>query len=137
MNQETPAQQNLNKTLIGRWDIILVLVLLVIGAAFYLLIINSSADAEALVTVSVSGKQTEAIPLDTDGEYYFADMPYPFTLEIKNGQARLLDASCPDKYCQHTGWIRLTRQAIVCMPNQVSITIENPREENPVDSITF
>ena len=133
MDQKTPAHKNF----IGRWDIILAVALLVIGGVFYLFIINSQTSAEALVTVSVSGKQTEALPLDTDGEYIFDNTHYPFTLEIKNGQVRLTEAQCPDKYCQHTGWIRLTKQVIVCMPNQVSITIENPREENPVDSITF
>ena len=42
---------------------------------------------------------------------------------IKNKKVRIKNAPCNKKYCIHQGWINKMNQAIVCIPNQVSLSI--------------
>ena len=42
---------------------------------------------------------------------------------INNGKVRFSSSPCPKKYCIHQGWINKANQTIVCIPNQISISI--------------
>tara|TARA_B100000795_G_scaffold257696_1_gene231168 strand:- start:452 stop:847 length:396 start_codon:yes stop_codon:yes gene_type:complete len=42
---------------------------------------------------------------------------------IDNGKVRFSESLCPKKYCIHQGWINKTNQMVVCIPNQISISI--------------
>ena len=42
---------------------------------------------------------------------------------IKNGKVRFSSSPCSKKYCIHQGWINKANQTIICIPNQISITI--------------
>lgn len=48
-------------------------------------------------------------------------------VQIQNGQARMIEADCPDKRCIQQGAIDHSPQMIVCLPNQVVISC---KEEN-------
>ncbi|MGO0916151.1 NusG domain II-containing protein, partial [Clostridioides difficile] len=41
--------------------------------------------------------------------------------KIHDKGVEIVDASCPDKVCVHTGFINKPSQSIVCIPNRVSI----------------
>jgi hypothetical protein len=45
-------------------------------------------------------------------------------IEIKNGKARVISSTCPDKICVSYGWIENQSQSIVCLPHRVLIKIE-------------
>lgn len=47
------------------------------------------------------------------------------TFEIKDGRIRIIDSPCPNKICVHQGW----DSPLVCLPNNVIITLENDRED--------
>ncbi len=42
---------------------------------------------------------------------------------IDSGRVRFSAAPCPKKYCVHQGWINKANQMIICIPNQISISI--------------
>ena len=44
-------------------------------------------------------------------------------IEIKEGRARFKSAPCKNQYCVQQGWIHLTGQMLICIPNEVSIEI--------------
>ena len=50
------------------------------------------------------------------------------TFEIKDGKVRIIDSPCPNKTCVNQGW----HSPLVCLPNNVIITIE---EEGEFDAI--
>ena len=54
------------------------------------------------------------------------------TVEIKDGKVRISDSDCPDKICEKTGFITSPIQAIVCLPNRISVRIID--EKNNINS---
>jgi len=44
-------------------------------------------------------------------------------LEIKDGTADVIEASCPDKLCVHQSKISRAGETIVCLPNRIVIKI--------------
>jgi hypothetical protein len=42
---------------------------------------------------------------------------------IDSGKVRISKSPCTKKYCIHQGWINQINQSIVCVPNQIYISI--------------
>ena len=55
-------------------------------------------------------------------------------LIIEDGYAYIKEASCPDGLCVHQGKINKSGEMIVCLPNEVVVTVEGP-EDSGVDSV--
>lgn len=85
----------------------------------------------------------DEVMIDTDGGKYI----YPLseertvsvngplgetTIEIKDGDVRIIDSPCPNKTCLS---MRLASNSICCLPNHVLITIINQKDE--VDSYAY
>ena len=45
-------------------------------------------------------------------------------LEIKNGEASMIEADCPDQVCIRMGKISKTGENIVCLPHKLVIQVE-------------
>ena len=45
------------------------------------------------------------------------------TVVIESGYVYIIDSCCQDKICEHTGKISKVNQSIVCLPNNIVITI--------------
>lgn len=56
------------------------------------------------------------------------------TLQIHDGVATMIYATCPDKLCVHQGAISRTGQSIVCLPHRVVVLVLEG-DENPIDSM--
>jgi hypothetical protein len=52
------------------------------------------------------------------------------TIEVADGQIRMVDATCTNKDCIHQGAISKPGQTIVCLPNQLVIRIEGSSTDN-------
>jgi hypothetical protein len=55
-------------------------------------------------------------------------------IEIKDKKVRVLESNCPDKLCVKTGWIEKNTDFIICVPNNLKITIG---EANYLDGISW
>ena len=80
---------------------------------------------EILATYSLNQKITKIIN-GTKGE---------IKIVIDNGRVRFSSSPCPKKYCIHQGWINKANQTIICIPNQISISIVGPK--SGYDSINY
>ena len=101
-------------------DAILLLALLVAGLSA-LLIMRSSSEVGASVSVRVSGEEIAVFPLDQDGEYELNGGTN--ILVIEGGEAYVSSASCPDKICVNYGKISRTGESIICRPNDLIVLI--------------
>ena len=54
---------------------------------------------------------------------------------IDSGKVRISKSPCTKKYCLHQGWINKLNQTIVCVPNQISISIIGARTD--YDSLNY
>ena len=55
-------------------------------------------------------------------------------LEIRGGYAQMVWADCPDQVCVNHRSINRDGESIICLPNQVVVSIENG-EASDVDGI--
>lgn len=78
----------------------------------------------ATVLVRVAGEQTAEFSQNDDATYCIEGVNGSQNqLVIQNGEVWLVDATCPDQLCVHQGKIRYAGESIICLPNQVSVTI--------------
>jgi hypothetical protein len=54
---------------------------------------------------------------------------------IDHGKVRFSSAPCAKKYCIHQGWINKANQIIICIPNEISISILGGKKN--YDSINY
>lgn len=113
-----------------RNDFILIGIILVIAvvALVYMNIVKVTGDK---VIVKVDGKVYKELPLDKDTSLEIEGVNGGTNLlVIKDGQADMVDASCPDKLCIHQKNILKTGETIICLPNKVIIEIQSDKESD-------
>ena len=115
-----------------RYDLILIGALLVISLGV-LLITTLTRREGGYVEVEQSGQIVATYSLAIDGEYSLNGGTN--ILVIEGGVAYLKDANCPDKTCVKTGKIRYVNQSIICLPNEISITVRGG-SDNGVDLVS-
>ena len=54
------------------------------------------------------------------------------TVKVENGEIFIEEAQCPDSVCIKTGKISREGESIICVPNQIVITIEG---DSSVDAV--
>lgn len=123
---------------IGRNDIILIVVILIVALAAYggIRLYEKMNTNDAVAVVTIDGAEYGRYPLDQDitERIELPDGSYN-VLEIRDGKADITEASCPDKICVDHRAVSQKNQTIVCLPNKVVVEIENG-EESDVDSTT-
>ncbi len=114
-----------------RADLILIVALLVLAGALYLTL-NANRQEGGVVVVRVNGVETERHSLAVDGTFSLNGGTN--ILVIRDGQAWLSEADCPDLLCVKQGKIHYTGQVITCLPNRLMVTVEGG-ESNGVDLV--
>lgn len=88
--------------------------------------LNNSNNLPAAIGGSNSGRNNDAKTIRVEGPQGIS------VLEIEEGKIRMLASPCPDHICVHQGWISKPGEAIVCVPNEVSVAVEG---DGGVDAI--
>ena len=97
-----------------------------IGFGIFFTIKNISQKGSS-VLVNADGKRYE-YSAKKDGIYKVGGAIGITTFEIKNGRVRIIDSPCPNKTCVNQGW----HSPLVCLPNNVIITVEKEGEFDAV-----
>lgn len=99
------------------------LLAVLIAASAGLLIYRSLTQIDgAAVTVRINGRQVARYSLEKDGTYVLNGGTN--ILVIENRTARMSEADCPDKICVNTGRVGFNGQTITCLPNRITVTVE-------------
>lgn len=56
------------------------------------------------------------------------------TIRVEPGRIAVIDATCPDKICVHTGYISTSLSPITCLPNELVIEISGG-ENTSLDAV--
>lgn len=124
--------------MISKGDKILVIVVLVCTVLFfgvkYLVDMNNQAE-QKILNVSLDGKVIREINLSKVKEKSIIQIKGNLIskIEIDNGRVRFVNAICPDKICEKTGWLEKPGQIAVCLPNKVIIKIVG--EDENLDAV--
>lgn len=86
---------------------------------------------QAVVSITVDGVLYGTYSLDKDRTVEINDTN---RLEIRGGYAQMVWADCPDQVCVNRRSINRDGESIICLPNQVVVSIENG-EASDVDGI--
>lgn len=111
------------------------LVLIVALAGFF--VMNFTKNTGSFVRVSVDGTVVKTFSLSEDITYTISGYHGGSNeLVIKNNEAYLIDADCPDLVCVKTGHIKNVGESIVCLPHKVVVEVINEGEEAEIDSVS-
>lgn len=124
-------------------DKIVIIVLLIFSILpAGLLILAKSNNQNSNIVIKVDNKVEKEIPLTNQKEsktYEFSFNNNIGYIEVKDGKVRMLEMDktiCPNAICSDTGWIDKGYQSIVCLPNNIVVTIESNKNEG-VDAQSF
>lgn len=114
-----------------RVDLILIAALLLLSGVLYL-VLRAGRQEGGVAVVRVNGVETERHSLSVNGTFPLNGGSN--ILVIRDGQAWLSEANCPDLLCVKQGRVHYTGQVITCLPNRVTVTVEGG-ESDGVDLV--
>lgn len=107
----------------GELLIIIAVMLIALAAAFFM------RRNTASVAVIECGQIHEEVDLSSDGIYEFDGINAVF--EVADGKIRIMEAACPDKICEKTGYIGSAGQSIICVPEKIIVTVSGEETSSP------
>jgi hypothetical protein len=120
-----------------RMDIILIGILLILAlitaGAVYL-----THDKGSIVVVKVDGAVVSELPISEDTELVVDGYQGGTNrIIIRNREAFVCEADCPDALCVKTGKISRAGETVVCLPHRVVVEIKgkDSRSDDGVDSV--
>jgi len=130
-SRKTPKTKHLVRN-----DIILIAVLLIIPIVSLILYYSgqSNPEKDGFVVITVKGDFYDKLPLYEDTVLVIETNLGVNHIEIRDGQVKMTHADCPDQLCVNHKAISATGEQIVCLPNQVVVSIEGP--EGNLDSFS-
>lgn len=107
---------------IKKWDFILFLIPLIIGATAAVFVFSSGDIRHARIEIDGETIKTVDLNHTSDGEIEI-DAKYHNKIVVKDGKIGIVSADCKDNTCVRTGFIDTPGQSIVCVPSRLVITI--------------
>lgn len=106
--------------LINFRELILILIVFLIAVSSFLIIrIHKNYEVSAIIKC---GDISETVSLSSENRVFEID-GINSTFEIKDGEIRIIEAQCPDKICEKTGYISSLGQSIICVPEKITVTV--------------
>ena len=123
-------------------SLILLSVIVIFAPVGFLLTDNSDSDSRHVIVIQQTNNSQQRIPIKNtyQKEPIYVKVTGPLgisIIEAHNGKVRLKEAppEDPEKICEKTGWIGQPGPMIICVPNQVSIWIE--QEDAELDGVSW
>lgn len=101
-------------------DWILVAAILVLAGIGFLIYTSFGRQTAGIVKVIVDGELFGIYSLEKEQEIKINDTN---RMMIKDGQADMIEADCPDQICVDHQTISKNKETIVCLPNKVLVEI--------------
>ena len=101
--------------------------ILIIAAALlgYQMLLDGGDPSESVVVVTVDAEEYGSYPLSED---CMVDIGETNCLVISEGTAVMEWADCPDQICVHHSPVSRNGESIICLPNEVVISIQGGDE---------
>lgn len=110
------------------WAALGVVVALCVAAGIYL---YRPRAGNAVAVISVDGAEVRRIHLGEAADGVFSIEPEtgkPVSFEVKDGQIRFVNVTCPDHICEKAGWCAAPGERAVCMPNRTALICYDAKE---------
>jgi len=113
---------------INKKDIWIILGLLVVAIVVLVVISYSSrGDADVLYAKIYYGKTVvKTVTLDEDQVFSVPEAP-EVVFEVRDHAIAFIHSDCPDQICVHSGWLSKVGEFAACIPNALSVWIEDEK----------
>ncbi len=111
------------KVRLKKKDILLIIIILVVAGLCLLLHSIVGEKSADYVTVKVNGKVEGVYSLADDQEIKLNSGSN--ILKIKNGEADMVWADCPDQLCVKQKAVSKNKESIICLPNKVIVEVDS------------
>lgn len=115
----------------------ILLIIGVIAIILVLFIVNETINSKesSRVEVYVDNQLYRTIDINDNVEFKIKGEHGYNIVKVHDKGVEIVEASCPDKVCVHTGFIDKPSQSIICIPNKVSIKIKTNEKNNSNEDI--
>ena len=118
-NHRAPAKSLWNKK-----DLLFIAAILLAAGLAFLFFRPQPSESLSRAEISVDGKTVMELDLSEDQVLTVDGAGGGYNrIQVRDGAVSVLEASCPDKVCVHTGTVRYPGETIVCLPNRMIITV--------------
>lgn len=93
------------------------------------------ADKVKEVVVSFKNEEVLRVPLNKDETYYVSGTLGNVAVEVKNDAVRVEKETSPMHLCSIQGWVEQSNHPIVCLPNNIVVSIEASDGDEEVDTV--
>ncbi len=117
-------------------DLLIFGMILLLIAATCIFLFSQKAEGQKYCIISQEHDIIKEVPLFKGKKQTITvSGQYQNIIEIDGERVRVLESSCPNQFCVHTGWITEGYQTIACLPNSLLIRIVSG-EDTKVDIIS-
>ncbi len=122
--------------ILTKFDILLIILIIIVASSFNFILASKKIipSSDGIVTIYFKNEVYKTLSL---GENKIVDIETELghnTVEIKDFQVNMIDATCKDQYCVKEHSIKYNNESILCLPNQVLVKIES-NEQSDLDAI--
>uniref|UniRef100_UPI004055DCC0 NusG domain II-containing protein n=1 Tax=Agathobacter sp. TaxID=2021311 RepID=UPI004055DCC0 len=114
----------------GKNDVIFLSLLAAMCIAVCVIIYAGGMKKGNYITITVDGKEYGAYSLLEDRTIPIGN-PVTNTIVIRDGEAIMTDAECPDQLCVRQKAISYDKESIICLPNKIVVTVTGELQGNP------
>ena len=118
----------------GKNDVIFISFLALFCIAVCVAVYKGGAVDGSNIVITIDGEEYGTYSLLQEQTIVIEEGNARNVIEIKDGKAYMLEASCPDQLCVDQNEISYDKEAIICLPNKVVLTVTSDMESD-VDGV--
>ncbi|MCE1248759.1 MAG: NusG domain II-containing protein [Firmicutes bacterium] len=105
------------------YDILIIFISLA-GIIISMFLFRPTPENKILAVYSDGKKQTYSLG---NSQFVVKNNYGSVKIKVEDARARIIDSSCPDRWCINMGWIKNPGESAVCLPSRIMIVIENKK----------
>ena len=114
----------------GKNDVIFISFLVLFCVGVCIAVYKGGAVEGSTISVTIDGEEYGTYSLLEEQTITIEQNGALNIIEIKDGEAFMKEASCPDQLCVDQNEISFDKESIICLPNKVVITVTSDMESD-------
>lgn len=97
-------------------------ILIVVLLSFVVFLFNKKAN---YAHIYLNDTLVMSVSLDKDDEFFVNGNISKVKIKVKDGKIGIIENDCPDHTCINMGFINSSSRTIICVPNGITIKVDN------------
>ncbi|MBQ2705294.1 MAG: NusG domain II-containing protein [Agathobacter sp.] len=114
----------------GKNDVIFISFLILFCVGVCVAVYKGGAVEGSNISITIDGAEYGTYSLLEEQIITIEQEGHINIIEIKDGEAFMKEASCPDQLCVDQNEISFDKESIICLPNKVVITVTSDMESD-------